>query len=130
MQSATQSRDGRRSDRMRTFMAAKVSFSNGQSTVDCTIRNISDGGAKLQISGGITLPGEFDLIIPQRHVNRRVRLCWRNDEFCGVAFLDAGDPMSGASDADSVEAGLRQHIRELETTIAQMQQRIDDLSLG
>jgi hypothetical protein len=130
MQSATQSPDGRRSDRMRTFMAAKVSFSNGQSMLDCTIRNISDGGAKLQISGGITLPGEFDLIIPQRQVNRRVRLCWRNDEFCGVAFLDGGDPMPGASDADAVEVGLRQHIRELETTIAQMQRRIDELSGG
>jgi len=128
MQSVSQSREGRRSDRMRTFMAAKVSFSNGQSTLDCTIRNISDGGAKLQISGGITLPGEFDLIIPQRNFNRRVRLCWRNDEFCGVAFLDQGDAVTGASDAESIEAGLRQHIRELEITIAQMQRRIDELS--
>jgi hypothetical protein len=128
MHSASQNRDGRRSDRMRTFMAAKVSFSNGQSTLDCTIRNISDGGAKLQISGGVTLPGEFDLIIPQRHVNRRVRLCWRNDDFCGVAFLDAGEPISGASDVDGVEARLRQQIRDLETTIVQMQHRIDELS--
>jgi hypothetical protein len=130
MHTASQSRDGRRSDRMRTFMQAKVSFSNGQSTLDCTIRNISDGGAKLQISGGVTLPGEFDLIIPQRNVNRRVRLCWRNDEFCGVAFLDADDALSGASDADAVEAGLRLHIRELETTIAQLQRRVDELSGG
>ncbi|HSP23975.1 MAG TPA: PilZ domain-containing protein [Saliniramus sp.] len=130
MQSAPHSTDGRRSDRMRTYMAARISFNNGQVTVDCTIRNISDGGAKLQVSGAVTLPDEFELVIPQRHQKRRVRLCWRTDDFCGVAYLDGHDEHAGASDADTVEAGLRQHIRELEGKIAQLQRRIDELSGG
>jgi hypothetical protein len=115
---------------MRTFMAARISYKNGQVTVDCTIRNISDGGAKLQVSGGVTLPDEFELVIPQRNQKRRVRLCWRNDDFCGVAYLDGHDEHGGVSDDDTVEAGLRQHIRELEGTIAQLQRRIDELTGG
>jgi len=124
--------NGRRSDRMRTFMAARVSYGNGATLIDCTIRNISDGGAKLQISGGITLPGQFDLVIPQRNLSRRVRLCWRTDEFCGVAFVDNGDDLSHADDVEAteVEAALRLKISHLEVTIAQMQRRIEELSGG
>jgi hypothetical protein len=130
MNTVSPGRDGRRSDRMRTFMAARVCFGNGKNLLDCTIRNISDGGAKLQISGGVTLPGEFELIIPQRGVHRKVRLCWRNEDYCGVAYLDAGETDSQLQDSDAGEAALRQHIRELEATVAQMQRRIDELTGG
>ncbi len=109
-------------------MAARILFNNGQTTVDCTIRNLSDGGAKLQVSGAVTLPDEFELSIPQRNQKRRVRLCWRNDDFCGVAYLDGHDDSGGVTEADTVEAGLRQHIRDLEDKIAQLQRRIDELS--
>jgi hypothetical protein len=137
MNSIFPSREGRRFERMRTFMAARIEYGSG-TTLDCTIRNISDGGAKLQVSGGVTLPGEFYLIIPQRGLHRRVRLCWRNEDFCGVAFVgeeDAPGPgrphpaQTQAQEPESNEA-LRQHIRELEATIAQMQRRIDELSGG
>jgi hypothetical protein len=143
MNSISPSREGRRFERMRTFMAARISYGNGANLLDCTIRNISDGGAKLQISGGVTLPGEFELIIPQRGVRRRVRLCWRTEDFCGVAYLDDDDAagqgrshphaqatlQAAAQEFESNDA-LRQHIRELEATIAQMQRRIDELSGG
>jgi hypothetical protein len=138
MNSFSPSREGRRFERMRTFMAARISYGNGANLLDCTIRNISEGGAKLQISGGVTLPGEFELIIPQRGVHRKVRLCWRSEDFCGVAYLDldeedAAVPMrrqpAQSQEPESNEA-LRQHIRELEATIEQMQRRIDELSGG
>lgn len=113
-------------------MAARVSYGSGANVIDCTIRNISDGGAKLQISGSITLPEEFDMFIPQRNVSRRVRLCWRSDEFCGVAFLDKGEDHSHSEELVSTETetSLRLKIRQLETTIAQMQRRIDELTGG
>jgi hypothetical protein len=130
MQTPAQSSDGRRSDRMRTFMAARILFNNGQVTVDCTIRNISDGGAKLEVSGAVTLPDEFELLIPQRNQRGRVRLCWRTDDFCGVAYLDGPNEHASLSEADTVEAGLRQRVRELEGKIAQLQRRIDELSGG
>lgn len=111
-------------------MSARVSYGSGPTILDCTIRNISDGGAKIQISGGVTLPDQFELIIPQRNVNRQVRLCWRTDEFCGVAFLDKGDDLTHSEHVESAEteAALRLKIRQLEMTITRMQQRIDELS--
>ncbi len=115
---------------MRTFIAARVSFNSGQAQLDCIIRNISDGGAKLEISSAVTIPDEFNLIIPQKSVNRRVRLCWRSAEFCGVAYLDPADAAPPIEDVDSVEAGLRRQIRRLESTIERMQRRIDELTGG
>lgn len=132
MSGAPQVNNGRQSDRMRTFMAARVSYAQGANVIECTIRNFSEGGAKLQISDSITLPGIFDLIIPQRNSIRRVRLCWRKEEFCGVAFMDEGGEAPQSVDAEhaDVEAALRLKIRKLEATITQMQLRIDELSGG
>jgi len=69
--------DQRAAPRMRTLIAAKISFNNGQSTLDCIIRNLSDTGAKLIVSAAIALPDGFDLLIPQKSVTRRVRTVWR-----------------------------------------------------
>ena len=56
--------NARGSERMRAFMAARILFNKDMMQVDCTVRNLSEGGAKLEISGAVTLPDEFDLVIP------------------------------------------------------------------
>src|SRR4051812_46861296 len=82
--------------RMRTLIAAKISFNNGQSTLDCLIRNLSDTGAKLIVSAAIALPDGFDLLIPQKSVTRRVRIVWWRGEAMGVRF-DGGHPGQSAA---------------------------------
>src|SRR4029450_1334666 len=89
----------RAAPRMRTLIAAKISFNNGQSALDCLIRNLSDTGAKLIVSAAVTLPECFDLLIPQKSVTRRVRIAWRRDEEIGVRFEDASP--SGRCDPDA-----------------------------
>lgn len=122
----------RRSERMRCFMAARILYNKGMMKVDCTIRNTSDGGAKLEVSGSVTLPEHFDLHIPQRNVTRPVRLAWRQGDFCGVAYLDA--PPTGAEPppemSEETEAHLRARIRELEGTIVKLNARIQELTSG
>ena len=63
--------------RMRTLIAAKMIFNNGQFTLDCLIRNLSDTGAKLIVSAAVTLPECFDLIVAPKSLTRRVRIAWR-----------------------------------------------------
>src|SRR3954451_11399225 len=67
----------RAAPRMRTLIAAKISFNNGQSTLDCLIRNLSDTGAKLIVSAAGTLPECFDLIVAPKSLTRRARIAWR-----------------------------------------------------
>src|SRR3954471_11709339 len=102
--------DQRVAPRMRTLIAAKISFSNGQSTPDCLIRNLSDTGAKLIVSAAVTLPECFDLIVPPKSLPRRAQIAWRRGEDIGVRF-EAGHP-SESSDPDA--SALKRRIRELE----------------
>ncbi|MFU8798295.1 MAG: hypothetical protein ACNA7Y_06350 [Gammaproteobacteria bacterium] len=124
--------NNRKWERTRVFMAAHLSYGNGAILISCTVRNTSDGGAKIQISGDVILPREFQLIILRGDVRRLVHLCWRTKEFCGVTFLDKGAELAHAQDRNSKEkeAALRLKIRHLEGIIAQMQQRIEQLSSG
>lgn len=131
--SMTTNANARGSERMRAFMAARILFNKGMMHVDCTIRNLSEGGAKLEISGAVTLPEEFDLVIPQKNQRRRARLCWRQDDACGVRFLDPSEDETGAGAASGVqetEEQLRARIRQLERTITQLNARIEQLTSG
>jgi hypothetical protein len=49
---------------------------------ECTIMNISQGGAMLAIPAGCVLPDQFMLIPP----SRLCRVAWRNEDRVGVAF--------------------------------------------
>ncbi len=121
----------RRSERMRSFMAARIVFNKGAMKVDCTIRNTSDGGAKIEVSASVALPEHFELQIPQRNISRRVRLAWRHENFCGVAYLDApADSDAPVEMTDETEAHLRARIRELEQTITKLNARIQELTSG
>ncbi len=122
----------RRSERMRSFMAARILYNKGMMKVDCTIRNTSDGGAKLEVSGSVTLPEHFDLHIPQRNVTRKVRLAWRQGDFCGVAYLDAAPSESDAPPemSEETEEHLRARIRDLEGMVTRLNARIQELTSG
>jgi len=113
-------------------MAARILFNKGMMKVDCTIRNISDGGAKLEVSGAVALPDHFDLHIPQKNVTRHVRLAWRHGDACGVAYVDAlpVDTLVPPESGEETEEQLRARIRELERTVTQLRNRIQELTSG
>ena len=118
--------DPRVAPRLKTLLAARINFNNGQSALDCLIRNLSDTGAKLIVSAAVTLPECFDLIIAQKSVTRRARIAWRRGEEIGVRF-EAGYP-SESSDPDA--SALKRRMRELEAEVARLQSRILQLTEG
>ena len=119
--------DQRIAPRLKALLAAKISFNNGQSTLDCLIRNLSDTGAKLIVSAAIALPDGFDLLIPQKSLTRRVRIAWRRGEAMGVRF-DEGAPRSESRDPDV--RSLTRRIRELQAEVARLQSRVLQLTEG
>ena len=100
----------RQGPRRKALIPATILFDNGRSAFDCLIRNLSDKGAKLTVSGPIGLPDCFDLAIPQKNVTRRVRVIWRRADEIGVSF-EAGDLKSG--DTPDGEAALKRRIKAL-----------------
>ena len=119
--------DPRVAPRLKTLLAARINFNNGQSTLDCLIRNLSDTGAKLIVSAAIALPDRFDLFIPQKSVTRRGRIVWRRGEEMGVRF-DEDAPRSESRDPDA--SSLTRRMRELEAEVARLQSRILQLTEG
>jgi hypothetical protein len=76
----------RRSRRKRVLKGALVVFGNHDRTLDCTIRNLSDEGAKVSIASTIGVPETFELMIPAEHLIAPVRVVWRTERELGLAL--------------------------------------------
>ena len=53
----------RQAQRRRVLKGGIVAFNDHYSSLPCTVRDISDTGARLRIDGSINAPDKFDLII-------------------------------------------------------------------
>jgi hypothetical protein len=71
--------------RQRVLKAGTIEFSGG--TIDCTVRNVSETGAALEVASPVCIPSEFNLLIPGTRIIR-CRLMWRKENRIGVAFKD------------------------------------------
>jgi hypothetical protein len=83
---------GRREQRLlprrNTMILATAIFDNGRTRLDCVIRNLSDGGAKLEFATVRGIPQTFDLLVPG-HRPQQCRVAWRALKELGVQFLNA-----------------------------------------
>ena len=71
-----------RSPRHRVLKGAFIVISEKAPKLECTVRNISDTGAALQVSTTFGLPQAFDI----DGVRRRCHVAWRADIKIGVFF--------------------------------------------
>ena len=111
--------------RLKSLIAATIVYNNGQCTLDCVIRNISETGAKLSVPASVALPDRFDLTVPQRSATYRAQYARRGE--IGVLF----DGVSAVSDAGrQTEAATKQRIRELEAEVTRLKSRIAQLTEG
>jgi PilZ domain len=74
-----------RPSRRRVFKAAKIVFQNHAATIECTIRDLSQGGARLMVASAVGIPDFFELALPGEPM-RPCRLIWRKAAQIGVAF--------------------------------------------
>jgi hypothetical protein len=71
--------------RHRVFKGGRLAFDNG-GVVDCTVRNISPGGARIDVTIPVRLPAQFTLHIDCDHFTSHCHRVWRHDNQIGVAF--------------------------------------------
>jgi hypothetical protein len=64
---------------------ARIAFKDRWATIDCTVRNLSDRGACLNVESYIGIPDTFDLVLDNAPV-RSCRVTWRKATQIGVAF--------------------------------------------
>ena len=71
--------------RARVLKSGKIALSEKAPKIECTIRNLSETGACLQISSTYGIPAHFDLLL-QGTERRACHVVWRTDTKLGVAF--------------------------------------------
>jgi hypothetical protein len=70
---------------LRTLKGAAIRF--GTTSLDCIVRNMSEGGAALEIASPIGIPDEFALYFKPDMVKRNCHVTWRKAERIGVRFV-------------------------------------------
>jgi hypothetical protein len=86
--------------RRRVLKAAVAAFNGRFCTVSCTVRDLSDTGARLRCDGSVNVPDTFELIIELDGFEAACEVAWRKGSDLGVRFL--GAPKKVAPKRDQV----------------------------
>jgi hypothetical protein len=70
--------------RRRTLKTGTIEFGGGG--IDCTVRNISETGAALEVVTPLFIPDRFTLFVPSEQLKRLCRIAWRKQKRIGVTF--------------------------------------------
>jgi hypothetical protein len=76
----------RKHPRHRTLKVGRIVFNQRFSAIDCTVRNLSEGGACLELASSIGIPECFDLTIEPDRSTLPCRVAWKAERRIGVAF--------------------------------------------
>jgi hypothetical protein len=80
--------------RKRTFLSGKLVYGDGDFTMDCAVRDISEGGAKIVLPKHYSLPVELYLIVAKYCIAYRAQIMWVNFPARGLRF-SAAYPLDG-----------------------------------
>jgi hypothetical protein len=64
--------------------AGTISFGGG--AIDCTVRNLSDAGAALDVTSPVGIPDRFVLVVDADQSKLPCRIVWRKEKRIGVRF--------------------------------------------
>lgn len=71
--------------RHRMLKGGTITF-NGAAGISCTVRNMSDKGAALDVISPLGIPETFTLVIEADHFAKPCHVVWRKEKRIGVAF--------------------------------------------
>lgn len=75
----------RASPRHRVLKRGTIAFPGG-GAVDCTVRNISSSGARVDVATPMCPPESFTLLIDSDQFTRRCHAVWARDRHIGLVF--------------------------------------------
>jgi hypothetical protein len=78
--------DKRAAPRKRVLKGARIAFNERSSTLSCTVRDLSETGARLRVPQGQAVPARFDLLIDVDGFEAPCTVAWRRGEDVGVTF--------------------------------------------
>jgi len=82
----------RNHDRRRCLLGARVIFNERTATLSCTVKNVSNAGARLEFGASPLLPENIELLFDSRAGYQSAKVIWRHQNIVGVVF----DPVPSA----------------------------------
>lgn len=79
--------------------------------VECTIRDISEDGARLSVLGPVVLPRQILLWVQETGAIHECEVCWRKGSMVGVQFTDVGARDERRADLERAFAPLNVRAR-------------------
>ncbi|MGL9622246.1 PilZ domain-containing protein [Bradyrhizobium sp. U531] len=70
--------------RHRVLKAGTIAFGGGG--IDCTVRNLSDTGAALDVTSPVGIPDHFNLFLTGDGTHLSCTVVWRKERRIGVRF--------------------------------------------
>ena len=78
----------RRTARRRVFKKGTIAINEGASRLPVNVRNLSEGGAKIELLSVLAVPDSFTLLLNDFEGPRKVRKRWQTNEFIGLEFVE------------------------------------------
>jgi len=113
----------RHTRRLKSFLRGFVYFDKRRGALSCLVRDLSDEGARIIFSEGVTIPDTVNLHIPQREQTLRARVTWRRGDEIGLEFA-ADAAAAAAAEPMPDPAELMKRIAQLETEIAALRRML------
>ena len=79
--------DERKTARKRVILGAKIVYNEGAYTLDCRIRDMSDGGARIVLGPGLVIPKHVNLIDPRNAIAYECEVMWIKAPEFGLKFM-------------------------------------------
>jgi hypothetical protein len=71
--------------RHRVLKGGTISF-NGAAGISCTVRNLSETGAALDVISPVGIPERFSLVLDGDERGKPCHVVWRKEKRIGIAF--------------------------------------------
>jgi len=113
----------RNTTRKRSFLKGTVYFNNRHSSIDCVVRDYSEGGARLEFATVVTLPDSIELYISARDQTLQAHVRWRKDTEVGVGFNAVAAP----AERSGAPGDLEHRVKQLEHELAKLHRTVLDL---
>jgi hypothetical protein len=108
--------------RHKSFIQGRVYFNHRQSSTDCTIRDFTDTGARLQFPETTALPDAFEVYVPSKEEYFLAHVVWHKAGDIGVAWSPEG--VKATHSFRSTDP-IADRLAKLEHEVAVLRKRMD-----
>jgi hypothetical protein len=110
--------------RQKSFMQGRVFFNHRHSSMDCTIRDFTKSGGRLQFSEVVALPDAFEIYIPAKDSYFQTRVVWHVGNEVGVAWAPEG-PSNSSHGAHHSADSVGDRLAKLEHEVVLLRKRLE-----